>query len=100
MIMIDYPQQARLKILGRVKIFEGQEANDWIARLGLTTSRTAIERVFEIHVEAFDWNCQQHITPRYTAEEIREAVSVIEDKLQSLEAENAELSRQLAALRK
>ena len=36
-----------------------------------TGYKAVIERVFVIHLEAFDWNCPQHITPRYTAEEIQ-----------------------------
>ena len=32
--------------------------------------RARVERVVVIEVEAFDWNCPQHITPRYTEAEI------------------------------
>ena len=44
-----------------------------------------------IHVEAFDWNCPQHITPRYTAQEIQEVVRPMEERLQALGRENAAL---------
>ena len=33
LIMVDYPRQARLKILGRVEIFEGDKAVDWLDRV-------------------------------------------------------------------
>ena len=90
-IMVDYPRQARLKILGRVDVLEGEPASEWIARVRTEGYKAVIERVFVIHVEAFDWNCPQHITPRYTAEEIQEAVRPLEERLQALERENAAL---------
>ncbi len=31
--------------------------------------------MFVIHVEAFDWNCQQHITPRFTEKQIRSVLA-------------------------
>src|SRR5450432_3105911 len=63
LIFVDYPRQARLKILGHVKIAEGPEAKEWIDKLRDPTYDAAVERVLVIHVNAFDWNCQQHITP-------------------------------------
>jgi len=50
-----------------------------------------IERAYVIHVEAFDWNCPQHITPRFTAEQIQEALAPFERRLKELERENEEL---------
>ena len=44
-----------------------------------------------IHVEAFDWNCQQHITPRYTTEQVQQVIAPLEARIQELEAENAAL---------
>ena len=91
MIMVDYPRQARLKLLGRIDVLEGPPADEWMARVRVPGLKAVIERVFVIHVEAFDWNCPQHITPRYTAEEIQEVVRPLEERLQSLERENAAL---------
>lgn len=99
LIAIDYPQQARLKILGRADIFEGEQASEWIKRVRVPGYQAAVERVFVIHVEAYDWNCQQHITPRFTAEEIHDAVKTIEERLHSVEIENEELRKELAQLR-
>ena len=81
-IMVDYPRQARLKILGRVEIFEGDKADDWLDRVRVPGEKTPIERVFVIHVEAYDWNCPQHITPRYSAEELREGMKDVEKRMQ------------------
>ena len=98
MIMVDYPAQARLKILGRVEVLEGEPAQAWMSRVRTRGHRGVIERVFVVHLEAFDWNCPQHITPRYTAEEIQEVVRPMEERLQALEQENAAL-RVTATLR-
>jgi predicted pyridoxine 5'-phosphate oxidase superfamily flavin-nucleotide-binding protein len=91
LIMIDYPAQARLKILGRAEIFEGEPAARWIERLRDPSNKAVIERAYVIHVEAFDWNCPQHITPRFTEEQIQEELAPFERRLQELEKENQEL---------
>ena len=98
-IMVDYPRQARLKILGRVEELEGSAATSWLERVRVPGYKATIERVFVIHVEAFDWNCPQHITPRYTGEEIREAVRAVEERVAALEQENIALRAELAELR-
>ncbi len=91
LIMVDYPRQARLKILGRAEIFEGDAAREWIDRLREPGYNAVIERVYVIHLEAFDWNCQQHITPRFTAEQIQEALAPFERRMEELEKENQKL---------
>jgi predicted pyridoxine 5'-phosphate oxidase superfamily flavin-nucleotide-binding protein len=99
LIMIDYPRQARLKILGRTEIFEGTKAAAWLDRVRMPGEKTAIERVFVIHVEAYDWNCPQHITPRYSVEELRDGMKDVEKRMQTLEQENEALRKELAATR-
>jgi uncharacterized protein len=99
LIMVDYPRQARLKILGRVEIFEGETAESWLAQVRVPGYKAVIERVFVIHVEAYDWNCPQHITPRYTAEEIREGMQSVEKRMEALEHKNEALRKEIAELR-
>ena len=98
LILMDYPRQLRLKILGRVEIFEGDQAHtdDWIGKVRDPQYKATIERVYVIRVEAFDWNCQQHIIPRYTAEEIREALAPAEKRMHELEQENEKLRKELS----
>jgi predicted pyridoxine 5'-phosphate oxidase superfamily flavin-nucleotide-binding protein len=98
LIIVDYPRQARLKILGHVQIFEGVQAKEWIEKVRDPEYQGTIERVFVIRVEAFDWNCQQHITPRFTEEEIGEALKPLEKRMQGLEEENKKLRSELARL--
>src|ERR1700733_12042991 len=99
LILVDYPRQARLKILGHVKILEGAEAKEWFRTLGDGEYDAVVERVFVIHVEAFDWNCQQHITPRFTEDQIREALAPVEKRMQVLEKENEKLQDELARVK-
>ena len=99
LILVDYPQQARLKILGHVQVLEGEAAPDWIKKLRDSDYKAVVERVYVIRVEAFDWNCQQHITPRFTEEQIQEALAPLEKRMTELEEENQELRRELARQR-
>lgn len=69
LIFMDYPNRARLKVLGRVRLVGGGEAEP-LARLQVPGYRAKVERGFVIRIEAFDWNCSQHITPRYTEAEL------------------------------
>ena len=97
LIMVDYPSQTRLKILGRAEAVSDAAAKDWIARTRMPGYDAEIERVFVIRVEAFDWNCQQHITPRFTEDQIREALTPFETRMQELEKENEKLRQDLAS---
>jgi uncharacterized protein len=99
LILVDYPQQARLKILGRVQVLEGEAAQGWVGRLQDSDYKAVVERVYLIRVEAFDWNCQQHITPRFTEEQIQEALGPLEKRMTELEDENEKLRRELARQR-
>jgi predicted pyridoxine 5'-phosphate oxidase superfamily flavin-nucleotide-binding protein len=70
LFLMNYPEQQRLKLLGRAEIVEGDaRAGELIASLR-TKGKTYPERAILIHVEAFDWNCPQHITPRYSVREL------------------------------
>ena len=98
LFLMDYPMQSRLKILGRACIYEGNEqAATWLERLVDVREKTPAERAIVIHVEAFDWNCPQHITPRFTESEIMRVTQPMRDRLEKLEAENASLREDLRA---
>ncbi|MFT5540307.1 MAG: putative pyridoxine 5'-phosphate oxidase superfamily flavin-nucleotide-binding protein [Alphaproteobacteria bacterium] len=68
MIFMDYPNRARLKLLGRARLIAPEEAGI-LESLELPDYRARVERGYLITIEAFDWNCPQHITPRFTQEE-------------------------------
>jgi hypothetical protein len=46
-----------------------------------------VERLFRIRVEAFDWNCPQFITPRFTEAEMEERERPLRERIAELEAE-------------
>src|ERR1700748_2935573 len=72
LFLMDYPHQRRLKILGHVQVYEGDsEAKKWIDRLKTDERNSRPERAYVIRVSAFDWNCPQHITQRFTIEELQ-----------------------------
>jgi len=98
LIVVDYPRQLRLKLLGRAEIFEGEKAKDWLPKVRDPEYRAVTERVYVIRIEAFDWNCQQHIIPRYTDEEIRDVLEPVEKQMRELQKENAELRQRLTGL--
>jgi len=74
MILMDYPNQRRLKVLGRMAIFDSR-MGDGIAleKVVLPDYKARIERVVVIDIIALDWNCPQHIVPRYTADDLADA---------------------------
>jgi uncharacterized protein len=92
LFFMDYPYQTRLKILGRVEVHENDaEAAAFLKSFPPANPSDVVERVIFIHIEAFDWNCPQHITPRYTAEELEQTLAPVRERLAQLEAENAVL---------
>jgi hypothetical protein len=70
LILMDYAAQRRLKILGRARVVDVASDPALVAALQVPGYRARAERAVVITVEAFDWNCPQHITPRYTRAEI------------------------------
>ena len=92
LFLMDYAHQMRLKILGRVAVHESNaEAATLLEKLRVPGEKTPAERAMVIHVEAFDWNCPQHITPRYTVEELAATLDPIRKRMEVLESENARL---------
>jgi hypothetical protein len=89
LILMDYANRRRLKIWGRARIVHETESADLVAKLEVPTYRARVERGVVIDVEAYDWNCPQHITPRYSQEEV-------EQLLAPLIEENRQLKEQLA----
>lgn len=87
LILMDYPNQQRLKILARAEIKDAKEAPELIEKLQMPDYKAKIERAVRLHVEAFDWNCPQHITPRFTIEEIKLMSQPLYDHIEKLEAE-------------
>ena len=95
LIMVDYPSKSRLKILARAEIVELKENPALFNLLNVTDYKNKPERMMVLHVEAYDWNCPQHIIPRYTLQEIEEAFAGQRDRMIELEVEIKELKNKL-----
>lgn len=95
LIMIDYPARARLKILARAEIVELKDDPKLLNLLNLDDYKFKPERMMVFHLEAYDWNCPQHITPRYTVEEIEEAFAGQREHIAKLQAEIKELKQKM-----
>ncbi|MCH8048139.1 MAG: pyridoxamine 5'-phosphate oxidase family protein [Planctomycetes bacterium] len=75
LILMDYAGRRRLKIMARAEIFDAVDRPDLIAQVEDPDYRARVERAVVLHLEAFDWNCPQHITPRYTEQEYQERLA-------------------------
>jgi predicted pyridoxine 5'-phosphate oxidase superfamily flavin-nucleotide-binding protein len=71
LFLMDYPSQSRLKILGLAHVEDARRRPDLVEQVADARMRDKVERTFLIDVVAFDWNCSQYITPRYTIEEFK-----------------------------
>ena len=87
--LMDYPNRRRIKIWGRARIVE--DDRDLIEKLIEPSYAGKPERAILFTVEAWDVNCPQHITQRYTEEEILALVSPLKQRIAELEAEVAAL---------
>lgn len=95
LILVDYPRRARLKILAHAERLALDAEPDLLARVSVPGYRARPERIFRLRLAAFDWNCPQHIVPRFTEAEIARAVAPLRDRLAALEAENQQLRERL-----
>lgn len=94
-IMVDYPSRARLKIYAKAEIVNLADDPLLYNVLNLEDYKFRPERMIVLHVEAYDWNCPQHITPRYTAEDVEEAFASQRKHIIKLETEIKELKVKL-----
>ena len=92
-ILMDYANQRRLKILGRVRMVDASEDAPLMARLEMPHYRARVERAMIITVEGYDWNCPQHITRRFTEAQVNEAIRPLQHRIEELEAQLAERDR-------
>jgi len=95
LFFMDYPNRTRLKLLGRARLIAPDDA--CFAELPPAPPKARVERGVLITVEAFDWNCPQHITPRFTEAELVQALAPVRAELAALRAENERLRRALAS---
>lgn len=95
LIMVDYPTRARLKILAKAELVELKDDPVLYDLLDLNDYKFKPERMMVFNVEAYDWNCPQHITPRYTLEDIEGVFASQREHIKKLEAEVKDLRHKL-----
>ncbi|GAA5069841.1 pyridoxamine 5'-phosphate oxidase family protein [Nocardia callitridis] len=96
LFLMDYARRRRLKIFGRARTLALTEDSALTERLTTTGTEGRPERLMLIRVEGHNWNCPQHITPRYSEAELQVALAPIRERITVLEEENARLRAQLA----
>ncbi|QQS40384.1 MAG: pyridoxamine 5'-phosphate oxidase family protein [Acidobacteriota bacterium] len=87
LFLMDYAAKRRLKILSRVEVLDAAKAPEVIGKLADIDYEATIERAMILHVEAFDWNCPQHITERYTLDEIKAVSAPLFERIETLKEE-------------
>ncbi len=90
---MDYPRRRRLKIFGHARVVFAEDDPTLLARLSVPGDHSVVERVVLVTVEAFDWNCPQHITPRYSAADLESRLGALHAEIAALKAENAEIRK-------
>lgn len=92
-IMVSYPQRARLKIYAEAQILDVEGNSELYEKLKPEDYKFKPEQMMVFKIKAYDWNCPQHITPRYTVAEIKEVfdlqkkhISDLEQQIKDLEA--------------
>lgn len=91
LIMIDYPTKTRLKVFAKAEVVELKDNSGLYDLLDLKDYNFRPERMMVFHIEAYDWNCPQHIIPRYTVEEIQQTFLPQQQYIKKLEEEIKEL---------
>ena len=94
LFLMDYVHQRRIKIWGRARIVETDDAP--ISALADPTYRARIERAVVIEIDAWSENCSKHIPQRFDAEDVAQAIAALEERITNLESENVRLHEQLA----
>ena len=92
LILMDYPNRRRLKLWGRARIIHERDNPELIAQLEVPTYRAHIERGILIHIEAIEWNCPQHITPRYSKAEVEKLISPLLEENNQLKLQIEQLT--------
>jgi predicted pyridoxine 5'-phosphate oxidase superfamily flavin-nucleotide-binding protein len=94
LFLIDFSRRQRIKIWGRARVVEHDDA--LVARLFDHGYKARPERVILFTIEAWDANCSQHITARLSEPEIEQLFATVQERIAALQAENARLRAALA----
>lgn len=71
LFLMDYAHRRRLKLFGVMRVVDARDDPALVASLSDPDYDAVVERAIVVAVHAYDWNCPQHITQRFTLEELR-----------------------------
>lgn len=94
LFLLDAARKQRIKLWGRARVVENDAA--LVEKLFDKGYKAKPERAILFTIDAWDVNCSQHITARFTEAELEEAFKMVQAKIAALEAENARLRAALA----
>ena len=97
LILMDYVNRRRLKIFAHAEVKSLADNPDLAEKLSTPGYRGKAERAFVLHLDAFDWNCPQHITQRFDAPDVAQAIGALQQRIEALEAKNKRLREQGSA---
>jgi predicted pyridoxine 5'-phosphate oxidase superfamily flavin-nucleotide-binding protein len=87
LFLMDYPNRARLKILGHACVEDARAHPELVAQLADPKMQPTVERLVFIDVVSFDLNCPKYITPRYSLEEVEGLARPLRTRIAELESE-------------
>jgi predicted pyridoxine 5'-phosphate oxidase superfamily flavin-nucleotide-binding protein len=87
LIVVDYAAGRRLKILGRMEVCPLTDLDPKTSALGDPAYRSRPQRAILIAVEAYDWNCPQHIATRFDADVVDQELLARDSRIAALEAQ-------------
>jgi predicted pyridoxine 5'-phosphate oxidase superfamily flavin-nucleotide-binding protein len=91
LILMDYAGRRRLKLWGRARLVDVADDPLLFETLADPDYPANVERAVVITVEALDWNCPQHITPRFSEAELEAFLAPVREEIAALRAETARL---------
>ena len=97
LFLMDYANRRRIKLWGRARVVEGDAA--LLARLMPASYSARPEQAILFEVDSWDANCPQHIPQKFDAADVAAAISKLEERIATLEAENSRLQKQIATKR-
>ncbi len=91
LILMDYANRRRLKIFAHAEVKSLAGDPDLAAKIATPGYRGRAERAFLLHLDAFDWNCPQHITQKFDAPDVARAIEAMQRRIAELVSENKRL---------
>jgi len=90
LFIMDYPNRQRLKLWARARLVERVAEPELIAKLQDPSYDARVERAIVMTIEAFDWNCPQHITRRFSEAEVERLIAPLLEENRALKAQLAQ----------